>query len=121
MKLLIPCIVLASGVTILGAQAATGVPEGRVIAVEACSACHQVLPDQKPPPPVFDRDEDRNVPAPSFADIARKYRGKPRQLRAFITAPLHPMREQDWDRVDLDAVADYIGSLPLAIKRRGGR
>ena len=106
---------------ILGAQAATDIQEGQVIAVEACSACHQVLPDQKLPPAVFDLDEDVDVPAPNFAALARKYRGKPDQLRAFITAPLHPMREQVWDRVDLDAVTDFIGSLSRTAKSSGGR
>ena len=51
-----------------------------------------------------------DVAAPSFVDIGRKYRGKPRTLRAFIIAPVHPMREQRFLRRDLDDIIAYIRS-----------
>jgi cytochrome c551/c552 len=85
--------------------------EGRGLAVDGCSACHQVTPRQKRPEPVFDPDQARSVPAPSFAAIARKYHGRPAALARFIRDPKHPMREGDWDERDLEAVVAFIQSL----------
>lgn len=81
---------------------------GRTLAIDACSACHQVTADQKPRPPVFDPDEYRNVVPPSFAAIAAKYSRRPWALRRFILLPRHPMPEQNWDPADLTAVVAFI-------------
>ncbi|MEO8302209.1 MAG: cytochrome c [Rhizomicrobium sp.] len=103
------------------AQAAQNVQAGRELAIDACSACHQVTPDQKPRPPVFNTDEQTNVTAPAFSVVAKKYAGRPSALRKFILAPTHPMREQIWAPVDLTAVVAFIQSLnqPASAPRTG--
>jgi mono/diheme cytochrome c family protein len=106
---------------VAGTQAAPDVRAGRDLAIDACSACHQVTQEQKSRPPVFDRDEQTYVPAPSFNAIAIKYFDRPSALRAFILAPAHPMREQNWDPADLAAVVAFIRSLkhPASTSRSG--
>jgi len=94
------------------AQAAGDAGLGRAIAIEACSACHKVMPHQKQPDPVLNPDEGVSIAAPDFTRIARKYARRPRALRDYIRAPIHPMREQMWDAQDLDAVVAFIGTLP---------
>lgn len=84
---------------------------GRERAIEGCSACHQVTSSQTPPAPVPNPDALELVPAPSFAHIAAKYRGRDKELRAFIKAPLHPMKEQRFLDADLNAIVAYIRSL----------
>lgn len=103
--------VLWIAVATVGAQAAQNVRAGRALAIDACSACHQVTPDQKPRPPVFNPDEYVNVAAPSFRAIATKYARRPMALRRIILNPVHPMPEQDWDPADLTAVVTFIQSL----------
>jgi mono/diheme cytochrome c family protein len=83
---------------------------GETIAVEACSACHQVTARQALPPPVPNPDEATSVPAPSFFDIAERNLDAA-TLRARIKAPPHPMREQDWNDGDLNDVVAYMRSL----------
>ena len=87
------------------------VQEGRQDSIEDCSACHRVTRNQKPPPPVPNPDEALGVDAPSFDKIARLYAGRPAALAAFIQAPRHPMREQQFLSRDLKAIVRYIGSL----------
>ncbi|OAI44679.1 hypothetical protein AYO42_04480 [Rhizomicrobium sp. SCGC AG-212-E05] len=99
------------GVT-ASAQAAGDARLGRGIAIEACSACHKVMPHQKQPDPVLNPDEGIRITAPDFSSIARKYARRPRALRDYIEAPTHPMREQMWDPEDLDAVVAFIQTLP---------
>ncbi len=94
------------------AQAAGDAGLGRAIAIEACSACHKVMPHQKQPDPVLNPDEGISITAPDFRSIARKYARRPRALRAYIAAPAHPMREQMWNPEDLDAVVAFIQALP---------
>ena len=84
---------------------------GRVRAGESCSACHQVTADQKLPAPVPNPDQLEMVVAPSFASIAAAYKGKDRELRAFIRTPQHPMKEQQFLDSDLDAIVAYIHSV----------
>ncbi|HWA30152.1 MAG TPA: c-type cytochrome [Rhizomicrobium sp.] len=84
---------------------------GRDRAIESCSACHQVTGAQKPPEPVSDPDRMESVAAPSFAAIAAKYKDRDAELRAFIKAPEHPMKEQQFLESDLGAIAAYIHSL----------
>jgi len=91
-------------------------PEDRIVAGgslarDACSACHQVSPRQKPPPPVFDPDQQTNVRAPTFMSIARDPRKNAAYLRKVITRPHYPMREQSYDKDDLEAIIAYIQSL----------
>jgi cytochrome c551/c552 len=88
--------------------------EGRSLAIDGCSTCHQVTPAQKRPRPVFDLDQAMTISAPTFAEIARKYRGRSGALRRFILDPEHPMPEQDWDARDLRAIVVYIQGLPGA-------
>ena len=99
------------GATLVGAQAAQNVRAGRDLAIEACSACHQVTPDQKPRPAVFNPDEYASVAAPSFGAVAAKYAHRPWALRRVILNPVHPMPEQNWDPADLTAVVAFIQSL----------
>ncbi len=80
--------------------------------MDACSTCHQVTRSQKPPQPVFDADEARYISAPSFAVIAKKYRGRSQALGRVIRDPKHPMPEQDWDARDLRDVIAYLQSIP---------
>jgi mono/diheme cytochrome c family protein len=90
------------------AQAAQNERVGRELAIDACSACHQVTPGQQPRPPVFDPDEYVHVAAPPFTAIAAKYAQRPWALRRFILLPRHPMPEQNWDPADLTAVINFI-------------
>lgn len=102
------------------AAAAPGdrVAEGAALARDACSACHQVSPQQKPPPAVYDPDQSASVLAPSFMKIARDRRKSPAYLRHVITRPHYPMREQSFDPHDLDAIIAYILSLRPAPPQR---
>ena len=93
---------------VVGAHAAQNVRAGRELAIGACSACHQVTPDQKPRPPVFNLEEQVSLAAPSFEAIAAKYAHRPAALRRIITDPVHPMPEQNWDPDDLTAVIAFI-------------
>jgi cytochrome c551/c552 len=110
MRLLLSTLVLLIG-AVVGAQAAQNVRAGRELAVEACSACHQVTSDQKPRTAVFNPDEYANVVAPPFSKIATKYARRPLALRRFILNPVHPMPEQNWDPADLTMVVTFIQSL----------
>ena len=93
--------------------------DGAALARDACSACHQVSPGQKPPPPVFDLDEEARIAAPSFMKIARDPRKDAAYLRKVITRPHYPMKEQVYDDEDLDGIIAYILSLrPLKAQTR---
>jgi mono/diheme cytochrome c family protein len=83
---------------------------GRVLAIEACTACHKVTRGQNARPPVHNPDTLEDVAAPDFAEIHHKYRRHPSALRAFILAPAHPMREQRFLRRDLEDIVAYIRS-----------
>lgn len=108
---------LCASLMMTGAQAAGNVGAGRALAVDACSACHQVTARQKTPPPVFNPEEGVDVAAPSFPVIAKKYARRPSALRHIILSPPHPMREQLWDRADLAAVVAFIQSLRVPVPR----
>lgn len=84
---------------------------GRTLAIEACSACHQVTETQPASTPILNPDTLEHVAAPSFVEIARKYGHNTKALRAFVRAPAHPMREQQFLPHDLDAIVVYIRSL----------
>jgi mono/diheme cytochrome c family protein len=96
---------------VAGAQGAGSVRAGRALAIDACSACHQVTANQKPRPPAFNPEEYANVAAPAFSAISLKYAERPWALRRFILNPVHPMPEQNWDPADLTAVVAFIQSL----------
>jgi len=107
-------IVLAVGLSF--ATAANGgvitkVEQGRLNAAEACSACHQVRPEQPPRPPVHDDNEDMDVQPPSFMDIARAHGTDVDYLRKHIREPQWPMREQMMDEEYLNDIILYIRSL----------
>ena len=95
--------------------------EGRAIAIDACSACHQVTPGQKRPAPVPDPHESVLVAAPGFAEIAKNHGSDEAYLRAAILRPHYPMREQDWLESDLRAVIAYIESLRPATRQGHGQ
>jgi mono/diheme cytochrome c family protein len=82
---------------------------GRERAIEACSGCHQVTRAQTFPKPVPYPEENSRVATPSFAAISVKYKDHDKELRAFIKAPAHPMKEQQFLDADLDAIVAYIG------------
>jgi len=103
------CLVLAFAGA---AQARTpSVTRGKRLAIEACSACHQVTAHQPRPTPVGNTDTNEYVAAPDFAEVGRKFRHDEAGLRAFILAPDHPMREQTFVPRDLDDIVAYVRSL----------
>ncbi len=101
----------ALSATSLAAESGGRIEEGRALAQDACSACHQVSSDQKKPPPVVEERPESGIAAPSFAKIARDRRSNAAFLRKVITRPHYPMREQAFDEDDLDAIIAYILSL----------
>src|SRR5450755_3549546 len=106
-----------AGIVILGCGLATAVSartpiaaEGRTLAIQACSACHQVTETQPPRSAVLNPDSLEQVHAPSFVQISQKYGKNTKRLRAFILLPKHPMPEQKFLPHDLDAIVVYIRS-----------
>jgi mono/diheme cytochrome c family protein len=93
--------------------------DGRTIALQACSACHQVGPGDPVPPPVRDADERRGVRAPPFAQVAGDPRKDAIYLRAAIRSPHYPMKEQAIDPSDLEALVAYFESLRPSPGRKG--
>jgi mono/diheme cytochrome c family protein len=89
---------------------AASVENGRQLALEACSACHQAAPQQKRPAPVAEGAEGTHVEAPTFVQIADRCLTA-QDLRARIASPHYPMREQELMPLDLDNLAAYIQSL----------
>ena len=90
-----------------GAPSAT---DGKALAMEACSACHQVGPGQAKPPPTANPDEGSKVQAPSFVEIAGRCEAAG-DLQAKIANPHYPMRTQVLTAIDAQAIARYIRSL----------
>jgi mono/diheme cytochrome c family protein len=101
-----------TALTVLAAASApaASIDNGRQLAVEACSACHMVVPQQKRPAPVAEGLEGAHVEAPTFVEIAERCL-TPQDLRARIVNPHYPMREQEFMPLDLDNLAAYIRSL----------
>lgn len=83
---------------------------GRSLAIEGCSGCHQVLVQQKRPPPVSEGAEGAWTEAPTFQEIATRCLSAD-ELRNKITNPHYPMREQLLMPIDVDNLAAYIRSL----------
>lgn len=105
----VACVMLAAPA---GADERRGrVAEGAALARDACSACHQVSPRQKKPPPVIEDKHESGIPAPSFMKIARDRRKTADYLHAVISRPHYPMKEQVFDEDDLDDIIAYILSL----------
>jgi len=96
--------------SVIDVSAGKPVDEGRQLAIEACSACHQVIPGQKRPAPVAEGEEGTHVEAPTFAEIAGRCLSSS-ELRGKIANPHYPMREQVLMPVDLDGLTLYIQSL----------
>jgi hypothetical protein len=92
------------------ASAGTPVAAGHELAVEACSACHQVDAQQKRPPPVAEGEEGAHTEAPTFMEIAERCLSAS-DLRTRIANPHYPMREQTLMPIDLDNLSFYIRSL----------
>ncbi|MGN6517756.1 MAG: hypothetical protein ACTHLR_18160 [Rhizomicrobium sp.] len=65
---------------------------GRERAIEYCSGCHQVTRQQPRPAPTPYPEENASVVTPSFLAISIKYQDNEKGLRAFVTAPAHPMK-----------------------------
>jgi len=93
------------------ARVITQVEQGRLNAIEACSACHQIRPEQPPKPPVHDDNYDMDVQPPSFMEIAKTHGTDVAYLRKHITEPEWPMREQWLDEEYLRDIILYIQSL----------
>ena len=106
-----PIIATLALVTAVQARTADQAAQGKVFAIEACSACHQVEPGQKAPPPVHDSNFGEDVAAPSFMEIARTHGTDKAYLRRHITDPALPMRQQLLDTYYLDDIIAYIRSL----------
>jgi hypothetical protein len=69
-----------------------------------------VTRQQPRPEPVPFPEENARVVTPSFLAISIKYEGHEKELRAFIKAPAHPMKEQEFLETDLNAIVAYIKS-----------
>ena len=108
-KFMIAAAMLAA--TSADGKVITRVEQGRLNSIEACSACHQVRPEQPPKPPVHDNNFDMDVQPPSFMEIANKHGTDVEYLRKHITQPEWPMREQWLDEEYLHDIILYIGSL----------
>jgi len=89
--------------------------EGKSLAQQYCAACHRVAREQDQPPDVTvdTGTGTETFQAPSFARIAGAGRTEA-ELRARITNPHYPMREQQFIPEELDAIVAYILSLRSA-------
>lgn len=96
--------------TVSGPLLAKPTDAGRSLAIEGCGGCHQVVPQQKRPPPVSEGEEGAWTEAPTFRDIANKCLSAA-DLKAKIVSPHYPMREQLLMPVDVDNLSIYIRSL----------
>lgn len=116
-------ITLAVAIAIASSAAARAdsVKQGRLNAIDACSACHQVQASQTPRPPVHDGNYDMDVPAPSFMDIAKNHGTDITYLRKHITEPEWPMREQMFEEQYLRDIIAYIRSLAPKAPRKHGK
>jgi hypothetical protein len=92
---------------------ASSTVDGKTLAIEACSACHQVVPGQGKPPPVANPDEGSRIQAPSFVEIANRCQAAG-DLQAKVANPHYPMRAQALSAGDAEAIARYIRSLAPA-------
>lgn len=106
----LPFALAVTGLCVLSNEAAQARGDGKLLAQEACSACHQVTAEQVAPPLVASPDEGVMVRAPSFVEIALRCHAEG-DLLAKIASPHYPMREQILTAVDTDAIARYIRSL----------
>ena len=97
--------------TAVNGRVITQVEQGRLNAVEACSACHQVRPEQPPRPLVHDDNFDMDVQPPSFMEIAKGHGTDVEYLRKHITEPEWPMREQMLNDEYLRDIILYIQTL----------
>jgi len=93
-----------------GTLLATPADDGRTLAIEACSACHQVIPQQKRPGPVSEGEEGARTEAPTFFEIANRCPSAA-ELKSRIANPHYPMREQLLMPIDVDDLAIYIQTL----------
>jgi mono/diheme cytochrome c family protein len=114
---LILAAVLASAVAGEARTHSAGPARGRALAIEACSSCHKVTARQAQPTPVLDPDTRESVIAPSFYAVAAKFGRDTAAMRAFILAPAHPMREQQFVPRDLNDIVAYIHGLSLSKRR----
>ena len=116
-RIVVATLLCLGGTALTGAALASpgmASPEaGKALAIEACGACHQVIPTQKRPAPVANPDEGVPTQAPTFTAIAERC-APADQLRAKIANPHYPMREQALGALDLDSLAAYIRSLAPA-------
>jgi mono/diheme cytochrome c family protein len=89
--------------------------DGKSLAQQYCSACHQVTKEQALPPNVVvdTGTGSEEFEPPSFAAIARKDRSEA-ALRDRILHPYYPMREQQFVPEELDAIIAYILALRAA-------
>ncbi|HEY8948721.1 MAG TPA: c-type cytochrome [Rhizomicrobium sp.] len=107
-RLLLPLLLLCTAQPALADS--KEITLGRERAIEYCSGCHEVTRQQPRPEPVPFPEENARVVTPSFLAISIKYEGQEKELRAFIKAPAHPMKEQEFLEADLNAIVAYIKS-----------
>jgi len=116
MKTLTPMF-LAAAVLALTAPPTQGggltAADGKTLAQQYCAACHRVTREQAQPPDVAvdTGTGTETYQAPSFARIAARPDRSEAYLRARITNPHYPMREQEFIPEELDAIVAYILSL----------
>jgi mono/diheme cytochrome c family protein len=101
----------------LGARPLPAAEDGKALAQQYCSACHQVTKEQALPPNVVvdTGTGPEEFEAPTFGTIAGKDRSEA-ELRDRILHPYYPMREQQFVPEELDAIVAYI----LALRGAGG-
>jgi cytochrome c len=86
---------------------------GRALALDYCSACHRVSPEQAPHPKltVDTGSGTQEFEVPSFWEIANRPGRNSEYLHKLIQAPHYPMREQLFIPDELDQLVSYIMSL----------
>lgn len=95
--------VAISGMVILASAsgAAADVDSGRAVAQQWCATCHAVTQGQ----PATDA-------APSFSEIASRSDVSRRRLQVWLSTPHARMPDLSLSRADIDAIIDYLQSLP---------
>lgn len=111
-SLLLVAVTLAAGAAPAQGGGLTAA-DGKTLAQQYCAACHRVTREQAQPPDVAvdTGTGTETFQAPNFARIAARPTLSEAYLRARITNPHYPMREQEFIPEELDAIVAYILSL----------
>lgn len=104
-NILVPVMLALCGLAGTAAAQSTAIKPspalGHDIATRWCQSCHVVERGQA----------TASDTAPSFFDLARNPEVTAERLRAFLTAPRHPMPPLELSRTDIGDLLAYIDSL----------